>query len=51
MSEFRFNVGSIVLCNLGEQGWMLVRIIALNYREEHWPEGQVAPYQVALEDD
>ena len=51
MSEFRFNVGSIVLCNLGEQGWMLGRIIALNYREEHWPEGQVAPYQVALEDD
>ena len=51
MSQFRFSVGTTVLCNLGEQGWKLGRIIALNYRENHWDEGEVAPYQVALEED
>jgi len=51
MSEFRFPVGTIVLCNLGRHGWQPGRIIAHNYREKNWPEGQVAPYQVALEAD
>ena len=26
------------------------KIVALNYREELWPPGNVAPYQVQLED-
>ena len=51
MAEFRFRVGTTVLCNLGDHGWKLGRVIALNYREDHWPEGEVAPYQVALEGD
>ena len=51
MADFRFEVGARVLCNLGPSGWKLGRIIALNYREEHWPAETSAPYQVALEDD
>ena len=51
MSKYRFEVGTSVMCNLGEFGWRLGRIIALNYREDSWPEGQLAPYQVALDFD
>lgn len=39
------------MCNLGQSGWKTGRIIALNYREDSWPEGEVAPYQVALDED
>ena len=49
--ELRVKVGATVLCNLGPSGWKLGRVIALHYREEHWPEGRTAPYQVALEAD
>ena len=48
MTEYRFITGTIVMCNLGKEGWKLGRIISLNYREENWPEGEVAPYQVSL---
>jgi len=51
MSELRFEVGAAVMCNMGPSGWRLGRIIALHYREDHWPAGRAAPYQVALEDD
>lgn len=51
MSNLRFQVGAIVLCNMGPSGWRLGRIIALHYREDDWPPGTEAPYQVALEDD
>jgi hypothetical protein len=51
MMKFRFGVGAFVLCNMGPQGWKLGRVIALRYREPHWPAGTEAPYQVALEDD
>jgi len=51
MSQYRFEVGTTVMCNLGEFGWRLGRIIALNYREETWPQQKVAPYQVALDLD
>ena len=50
MSKFRFEVGSIVMCNLGPRGWKLGKVIALKYREPHWPADTFAPYQVSLED-
>ncbi len=51
MQQYRFRVGTTILCNLGELGWRPGRIIALNYRESNWPEGEFAPYQVALKED
>ena len=51
MSNLRFRVGAVVMCNLGENGWKLGRVIALHYREPHWPAEQTAPYQVSLDDD
>jgi len=51
MLNLRFEVGSFVMCNMGPHGWKLGRIIALHYREDHWPPGTKAPYQVALEED
>jgi hypothetical protein len=39
------------MCNMGPHGWKLGRIIALRYREDDWPAGTEAPYQVALEED
>lgn len=50
-SDFRFGVGAAVMCNMGPAGWKLGRIIALRYREDHWPADREAPYQVALEAD
>ena len=49
--EYRFAVGDKVLCNLGDAGWKLGTIIALNYRETTWPEEFFAPYQVLVDDD
>ncbi len=51
MSEFRFEVGAAVMCNLGPSGWKLGRVVALRYREDHWPPDVEAPYQVLLEED
>lgn len=51
MSDLRFEVGATVMCNMGSRGWRLGTIVALDYREAHWPAEKTAPYQVALEDD
>ena len=39
------------MCNFGEQGWKLGRIVALNYRETTWAEDIFVPYQVLLDDN
>ena len=46
----RFDVGTKVMCNTAH-GWSAGKIVALNFREDHWPPGNVAPYQVQLEED
>ena len=49
MSSHRFEIGTQVMCNFGQHGWKLGRIVALDYREDAWPEDRVAPYQVMLD--
>ena len=51
MANYRFKVGTTVMCNFGEQGWKLGRIVALNYRETTWAEDIFVPYQVLLDDN
>ena len=48
---WRFDVGTKVMCNTGYSGCSAGKIVALNFREDHWPPGHVAPYQVQLEDE
>jgi len=49
LSPHRFEIGTQVMCNFGQHGWKLGRIVALDYREDAWPEDRVAPYQVMLD--
>ncbi|MEM6504017.1 MAG: hypothetical protein AAF711_00975 [Planctomycetota bacterium] len=51
MANLRFELGNEVMCNLGEAGWRLGRIIALYYRKGAWPADREASYQVMVEDD
>mmetsp|Transcript_16796 Transcript_16796/g.28072 ORF Transcript_16796/g.28072 Transcript_16796/m.28072 type:complete len:195 (-) Transcript_16796:403-987(-) len=51
--ELRFQVDSRVECRIGPhpvRGWAPGVVVALWYREETWPQGQMAPYQVKLDD-
>lgn len=45
--KLRFSPGDRVLCNYGE--WVGGTITGLWYREDDWPRGQYAPYQVRLD--
>ena len=44
----RFDVGARVECNRG--AWYHGTVVAHYYREVEWPPGQLAPYQVQLDD-
>ena len=45
----RFAVDTAVVCRT-DAGWKVGTVRAINYRQEHWPAGRQAPYQVELED-
>ena len=45
----RFAVGDRVRCKTGARSWKRGSIVALHYREESWPQGEVAPYQIQLD--
>ena len=47
----RFAIGQIVECRMGVDEWARGKIVDTLYREDDWPEWQVAPYQVLLEGD
>ena len=49
--KLRFELGTAVECRLGPDAWSRGRIIGHWYREDDWPDGQKAPYQVLLEGD
>mmetsp|Transcript_11593 Transcript_11593/g.31240 ORF Transcript_11593/g.31240 Transcript_11593/m.31240 type:complete len:270 (-) Transcript_11593:256-1065(-) len=51
--ELRFANGLKVQCRVGADpvtGWAAGTIVALWYREEAWPSGAYAPYQIKLDD-
>ena len=45
----RFAVGDRVLCKTSATQWKRGTIVKLHYREEAWPAGRVAPYQIVLQ--
>ena len=51
--QLRFQVGDAVQCRIGEDpvtGWGAGTVIQVWYREQGWPQGQLAPYKIALND-
>ena len=49
-AALRFDVGTPVLCRVGQADWLGGVITQLWYREPSWPEGAFAPYKVRLQD-
>jgi hypothetical protein len=49
-SGLRFQIGAMVRCNLGAEGWQLGTVVATNYKESEWEDGVIAPYQIKLGD-
>ena len=45
----RFEIGQAIEAKIDE-GWVHGEVVALNYREDEWPEGRTAPYQIKLDD-
>ena len=48
--ELRFNMGTAVVCRIGPDNWEPGTVSKLWYRENTWPEGAFAPYQITLDD-
>ena len=48
-AAFRFGIGDLVRCKISVNQWRRGEVVALNYREDHWSEGMIAPYQVQLD--
>ena len=49
MDGLRFAVGERVRCRTSAATWKRGRVVQLHYREDNWPEDQVAPYQIELD--
>lgn len=47
-APLRFALTQLVECRIGRDEWALGEIVGRHYREPGWPEGEYAPYQVAL---
>ena len=47
-NSLRFAVGDRVCCRTSAAGWDAGRIVALWYREDHFPEDVYMPYQIKL---
>lgn len=47
---YRFAIGDGVKCKVSASRWLKGNIVALNYREDHWPQAMIAPYQIKLDD-
>ena len=45
----RFRVGDAVECRAGPNLWSRGKVVQLHHREDHFPPGCAAPYQVELE--
>ena len=45
----RFAVGDRVRCKTSAAQWKRGTVVKLNYRDDRWPEGRSAPYQIELE--
>lgn len=50
-TKLRYEIGRAVECRLGPDEWGRGTVVGHFYREDDWPEGQKAPYQVLLEGD
>ena len=51
MEGLRFAIGQSVECRMGPDEWARGKVIGQYYREDDWPQGQKAPYQVLLSGD
>lgn len=49
-SEYRFALGTQVLCRTGADEWSAGTIVKLAYSESDWPRGRTVPYQVRLDE-
>ena len=49
--DLRFAIGESVRVYLGTEGWFSGKIVDFYYREKDWDDDDVAPYQIALDDD